>query len=63
MDDLEWLDKCNEILDICIRTQKRESLTTPEMMERFIAFGMDPDRKPLHVAGLLATAIQRLAHT
>jgi hypothetical protein len=61
MDHLTWLDSCNDILDIYIKAQRREALTTPDMIDMFIASGMDPDTKPIHVYGLLATAIQRLA--
>jgi hypothetical protein len=58
---LEWLDACNHILDLYIEAQKSGPLTTPDIIEMFTEAGMDPDMKPIHVAALLATAIQRLA--
>jgi hypothetical protein len=56
--DLEWLDECNYVLDYFIEAQQSGPLTTPDIISTLL----DPVLgKDLHLAGLLATAIQRLS--
>jgi len=57
--DLKWLDECNAVLDHFVEAQRCGPLTTPDIIDTVL----NPiiGDKPFHLAGLLATAIQRLA--